>query len=109
MLKYGFEFKKKVVLEHINDGISLNRLTKKYSVTSKIYVYGLIDIKLRATMVFVLLKRTRNTILISKCQLLSNISAQRNLTETYHNRWESSIALCCVAGLICTENMVLMR
>ena len=32
MAKYGFEFKKKVVLEYINDGVGLKRLSKKYGV-----------------------------------------------------------------------------
>ena len=34
MTKYNFEFKKKVVLEYINENISIRSLAKKYNIKS---------------------------------------------------------------------------
>ena len=34
MTKYNFEFKKKVVLEYINENISIRSLAKKYDIKS---------------------------------------------------------------------------
>ena len=34
MIKYNFEFKKKVVLEYINENISIRSLAKKYAIKS---------------------------------------------------------------------------
>ena len=34
MTKYNFEFKKKVVLEYINENISIRSLAKKYAIKS---------------------------------------------------------------------------
>ena len=53
MTKYNFEFKKKVVLEYINESISIRSLAKKYAIKShNNRVYNIFVDKIKARKIF---------------------------------------------------------
>ena len=66
MTKYNFEFKKKVVLEYINENISIRSLAKKYGIKSE---FGYLNIRNMEMKPYVVQEKMKN-ILSKKRYLL---------------------------------------